>query len=111
MLLEKFNDAVDVIEKIDGILDESTEVGAAWATLLACIESLENELYDAQSALWRVMPNSYTLEIDGGPKPDPFEGPGETYHDAYVRLSDEIELLRDVILSLTYELHQAGESK
>lgn len=40
---------------------------------------------DAEAALWRVFPNVHTVEIEGGSEADPFEGPGETYHDAYHR--------------------------
>jgi hypothetical protein len=45
------------------------------------IERLKQELYEAESAVWRIFPNVHTI----GEFSDPFEGPGETYKDAYFR--------------------------
>lgn len=39
---------------------------------------------DAEGALWRVVPNTHAV-----PQQDPFEGPGETYRDAYHRLAED----------------------
>lgn len=39
---------------------------------------------EAQAALWRIPPNVHAV-----PQADPFEGPGETYHDAYKRVKEE----------------------
>jgi len=51
------------------------------------IERLERELAEAESALWRVAPNTYTLAPG---IPDPFEGSGETYAATYDRLRREL---------------------
>lgn len=45
------------------------------------LEALDHQLAEAQAALWRVAPNTHSLS---GPA-DPFEGPGETYVEAYAR--------------------------
>lgn len=50
--------------------------------LLAEIDRLRAEKAEAEAALWRIAPNVHTV----GNNPDPFEGPGETYRDAYLRL-------------------------
>lgn len=57
------------------------------------IEQLQADLADAEAALWRVMPNTYTVAPPG--KADPFEGPGETYRTAYERLEEENTRLRE----------------
>ena len=63
------------------------------AALRAEVDKLEHDVLEAESALWRIQPNSYTL----GTEPDPFEGPGETYRDAYERLRAENERLRGAL--------------
>lgn len=52
-------------------------------------EAAEQRATEAEGALWRLFPNTHTVEIEGGKKADPFEGPGETYHDAYFRVVAE----------------------
>ena len=48
------------------------------------IERLTRERDEAESAIWRVPPNTFTVpcEINGFTTPDEYEGVGETYHDA-----------------------------
>jgi hypothetical protein len=53
---------------------------------------LRAELYDAECFKWRVRPDTHFI-----PQKDPFEGPGETYRDAYERLSAERERLREAL--------------
>ena len=52
-------------------------------------EEEEMELAGAESALWRVTPNTYTIPcgVNGFAAHDPFEGVGETYRAAYERLA------------------------
>ena len=52
---------------------------------LALLSAERDRADQAEAALWRIVPNVYTIEMEGGQKPDPFEGPGETYQGAYVR--------------------------
>src|SRR3990167_4148329 len=54
------------------------------------VEILQEQLTQAESALWRICPNTYTIscKVNNFVKPDPFEGPGETYHDAYLRVKE-----------------------
>lgn len=62
---------------------------------------------DAEGALWRVVPDTHSV-----PQQDPFEGPGETYRDAYDRLSTELEAQREITDRLAEEnrrLREAGE--
>src|SRR5690606_17565152 len=50
-------------------------------------------LCEAESALWRVFPNTHIIPSDhplGKKTPDPFEGPGETYRAAYERMLSEL---------------------
>ena len=54
------------------------------------------ELDEAKAALWRIQPNTFVIpcELNNFAKPDPFEGPGETYHDAYNRVLSELRVLQ-----------------
>lgn len=47
-------------------------------------------LSEAQAALWRVAPDTFTIEALGAVK-DPFEGPGETYQAAYERVKADLD--------------------
>lgn len=53
-------------------------------------DQLELRAIDAEGSLWRIGPDTHTI----GGKPDPFEGPGETYHDAYLRVAVERDALK-----------------
>jgi hypothetical protein len=57
------------------------------------IGGIEEALAQAESALWRIPPNVHTVSLKGTP-PDPFEGVGETYHDAYHRVEAELKSLQ-----------------
>ena len=57
-------------------------------------DALRRELAEAEAALWRITPNTYTLAPG---IPDPFEGPGETYRDAYMRLRHELAEARGLL--------------
>ena len=70
-----------------GVLMDSSN---ALLRLLTQRRELEARAVDAEASLWRVMPNAHTVEILGGPKADPFEGPGETYRTAYERLEARV---------------------
>lgn len=63
---------------------EQDAIVDAIATALAVRDA---ELAEAASALWRIPPNVHTIpcEANGFAEPDPFEGVGETYADAYMR--------------------------
>ena len=58
------------------------------------IERLQYELCEAESAVWRVPPNTHTVscELNNFKEPDPFEGPGETYKDAYNHLKEKTSM-------------------
>ena len=58
---------------------------------IEAVNAMERERIEAEAGLWRVLPNTHTLscELNGFAKPDPFEGPGETYSDAYRRVCCE----------------------
>lgn len=61
---------------------------AVLETKLAALSAEKDaELAEAASALWRIPPNVHTIpcEANGFAEPDPFEGVGETYADAYMR--------------------------
>jgi|GEM_PF-5638032 len=61
------------------------ELHSEEAKLLEKITELEHDVAEAESALWRVQPDTHT--VGGvGDMHDPFEGPGETYKAAYERL-------------------------
>jgi hypothetical protein len=60
------------------------------------IQKLRMQVTDLEGAMWRIAPNVYSLPHGENYKPDPFEGPGETYHDAFMRVSRE----RDALLNL-----------
>ena len=67
----------------------------------ADLDTTKNELSEAQAALWRVIPNTFTV-IGGGvdkgwPGADPFEGPGETYQAAYERVKADLDAALDWI--------------
>lgn len=48
------------------------------------------KILELEAALWRIVPNTYTIEVPGFSQPaDPFEGKGETYQEAYERLKEE----------------------
>ena len=51
------------------------------------VAELERELAEAESALWRVFPNSHSV---GKKLPDPFEGPDETYRAAHERMEKRL---------------------
>lgn len=53
-------------------------------------DALQADLDEAQAALWRVAPNTFTIEALGAVK-DQFEGPGETYHAAYERVKADLD--------------------
>jgi hypothetical protein len=64
------------------------------------IERLEAEKTEAEASLWRVFPNTHTVFVDEYPlskNPDPFEGKGETYKQAYERLAGENVRLREAL--------------
>jgi len=68
-----------------------------WATACKVAEEFKRlrlELAEAESALWRVAPNTYTLAPG---IPDPFEGPGETYAATYDRLRRELAQVHDLL--------------
>lgn len=74
-----------------------------WADDMAeQIETLTNECDELKAAQWRIMPNTYTVEVpEIGNKADPFEGPkGETYYDAYNRVLKEVQELKERIKAL-----------
>lgn len=78
------------------------------------IEKLAHDLCDAEGALWRVFPNTHTIEVPGDPysqKPDPFEGPGETYADAYKRVNEELEIWKSVFPDIAPERVLPDRSK
>lgn len=77
-------------------------------------EQLEMQLADAESTLWRIAPNTYTLQVEGVlcDVPDPFEGPGETYRAAWIRertAREQAERGRDLavaqMLMISSEIH------
>lgn len=59
----------------------------------AALEAQAAELAETASALWRIPPNMHTIpcEVNGFAEPDPFEGVGETYADAYMREKSRAE--------------------
>lgn len=72
-------EAADKIWRLSAV-----ECKHAIATALAAKDA---ELAETASALWRIPPNVHTVpcEANGFAEPDPFEGVGETYADAYTR--------------------------
>lgn len=84
----------------------------------AVIEQIESE-YDsrksveAESHIWRIPPNVHTVscELNGFAPPDPFEGPGETYKDAYERVKADLNKVyheRNHLVSALSKLFPAG---
>ena len=72
-------------------------IAEATAEKDAEIVRLSHELVEAEGALWRIFPNTHTIEYEGSSqKADPFEGSGETYHDAYLRVSARLAKLEAV---------------
>lgn len=67
------------------------------------VEVLEHELAEAESALWRVYPNTHIV----GKPADPFEGPGETYRAAYERMEKRVAELEKEVLNLRTQLELA----
>lgn len=57
--------------------------------ILARLDVAEVQVSEAEAALWRIAPNVHTIGT-----PDPFEGRGETYADAYHRVAAELAALR-----------------
>lgn len=57
--------------------------------LEARLDVAEVQASEAEAALWRIAPNTHTIGT-----PDPFEGLGETYADAYRRVAAELAVLR-----------------
>lgn len=66
------------------------------------LDALQADLSEAQAAIWRVVPNTITVEgvgVDKGwPGADPFEGPGETYQAAYERVKADLDAARALFL-------------
>lgn len=60
------------------------------------IERLRWERDEAESALWRIAPNTYTISND----PDLLEGPGETYRDAWFREKKRTEAAEAHVIRL-----------
>lgn len=60
--------------------------------ILARLDRAEQQAIEAEAALWRIAPNTHTIGT-----PDPFEGPGETYADAYHRVAAECDALREAL--------------
>lgn len=59
---------------------------------------------EAESALWRVVPNTFTIGFEGEPdRSDPFEGPGETYRAGYERLAAKCLKLEEQVRALEKE--------
>lgn len=61
-----------------------------------CIaEQAEINIEEILSVIWRVRPGVHTVpcELNGFKQPDPFEGPGETYADAYSRIHARVLML------------------
>lgn len=77
----------------------AVELTPEWeaADRLASLSAERDRADQAEAALWRIMPNVYTIEMEGGQKPDQFEGPGETYQDAYVRERDQNKRLVEAL--------------
>lgn len=75
----------------------------SWAVGLAAeivIESIigkdqrDREAAEVESMRWRIAPGCHTVSVPGHPlskKPDPFEGPGETWEGAYYRLLNHLD--------------------
>lgn len=115
----------EIVERLRD-LDKKTANPPFWTTgicgeaadeierLRAEIERLSHELVEAESALWRISPRTHTIEVQGGPcsqKPDPFEGPGETYADAYNRVNEELETWKSVFPDVAPERVLPDRSK
>jgi len=85
-------------------------------TIAELLETIERHVAELESARWRIVPNTHTV-CDN---PDPFEGPGETYYDAYHRekvradhlaerntwLSSKMNELQDALVRVS-KLHTA----
>lgn len=72
--------AIKIANGYTRILQEAANLLEEQALLL---EETRAERDDYAAAVYRVAPNCHTV----GDNPDPFEGPGETYCDAYLRES------------------------
>jgi chromosome segregation ATPase len=93
----------------DTIIDLKTER----AELKERCEKLDRERIEAEAALWRIAPDVYSISPD---QSDPFEGPGETYYDAYQRLGVELQKAKKALsdmedkgLNLTYAEQREGK--
>lgn len=77
------------------------------------IERLEVEKTEAEASLWRVFPNTHTVFVDEyhlSKNPDPFEGKGETYKQAYERLSKEVRLWENMATKSGGQLQQVKDA-
>ena len=65
--------------------------------ILETLEEMTAQRDNLEAALWRLMPNTHTIpcELNNFANPDPFEGPGETYHDAYHRVLKELHSMQE----------------
>lgn len=65
--------------------------------ILESSEEMTTQRDDFEAAIWRLTPNTYTIpcELNNFAEPDPFEGPGETYHDAYHRVLKELHSIQE----------------
>ncbi len=91
----------DITEKLRNLVHISQTIDEEWVEW-ACtdmdearkeIERLRQELAEVESCLWRIQPNMHTVpcEINDFAEPDPFEGTGEMYKDAYERLREKCD--------------------
>lgn len=82
--------------------DQYIELVERIATALAAKDA---ELAETVNALWRIPPNMHTIpcEANGFAEPDPFEGVGETYANAYTREKSRAERAEARIAELEAE--------
>lgn len=84
--LQMLEDSGDVGRALEGLPKQALQLEER-------VERLEIDLTDAEGALWRVVPHTFSLCGED----DPFEGSGETYHDAYKRVSADNQRLESVL--------------
>ena len=79
-----------------------SKIGTYWPDLGADTNRAIDAILMLEACLWRVLPNTHTVEIEHklSRKEDPFEGPGETWERGYKRLEEENRHLRVLMGSI-----------
>ena len=79
------------------VLPEDAERLSEEGFKLTPLYTLDNAraVQELEQEVWRISPNVFTVEIEGGQKADPFEGPGETYREAYNRTQQALERMTE----------------